>query len=862
MSTWRALLTVLLIALALFALLMSAEADGPELGPDTPVAPKPKFPRLDSQLNQMVDQIGEQSDSAIAQRAPLSQDTAVAVSIRTVGSATSTAEFLEQSGGTVAHLGTDWLEAYVPVALLRGLAEHEDVLWVQTIIPPQPTVVSQGASLHRSDIWNAREFTGDGIKVGVIDVGFEGYSSLIGVELPSPAAVRCYTAVGVSTSNLADCETDDVHGTAVAEAVADMAPGASLYLANPSSFGDLLESAEWMVAEGVQVINHSAGWTWAGPGDGTSLFSNSPLTAVDVAVSGGAVWANSAGNAAEDSWIGAFTDADADGWLDFDTGSVEGNSVTLVSDETITAQARWEDNWGSAGIDLDLYLYDSSDTAVAGSVDPQVGGSGQDPYERLIYTASAAGTYYLAVFRFSGSAPASVQLNAFTGQNLEFAVGDTSIVNPAESANPGLLAVGAAYWATPSTIEDFSSLGPTTDGRTKPDIVGADRGDSVTYGALAFSGTSQASPHVAGLAALVLEQFSDLTPEQVADFLTSNADPRGSVPNNTWGFGLAKLPLLAPGAPANVTAVAGDEEATVSWTAPSADGGSETTTYTVSSSPESQAKEIDGSTLSTVMTDLANDTTYTFTVTATNAIGTSVASASSNAVTPANFPPVVTAEASLTTDEGSALDLTVATFTDVGPVDTHTATIDWGDGSEVEAGTLAEVSNSGSVDGTHTYADNGSYIVTVTVADGDSAESSDSLTVTVDNVSPTVTASSDQTVGGVFLYLPEGATFTDPGTDDTHTFTIDWGDGTIEDKTSLAGEHQYDAAGTFVVAFTVTDDDGGSGSDSLQLEVTSAPASVNIPGVTTWGLVALSVLLSVFVVATYRRRRTAASRGA
>ena len=102
-------------------------------------------------------------------------------------------------------------------------------------------------------------------------------------------------------------------------------------------------------------------------------------------------------------------------------------------------------------------------------------------------------------------------------------------------------------------------------------------------------------------------------------------DPRGSVPNNTWGFGLAKLPLLAPGAPLEVSAVAGDEEATVSWTASSADGGSETTTYTVSSSPESQATEVDGSTLSTVMTDLTNGISHTFNVTATNAIGTSVA---------------------------------------------------------------------------------------------------------------------------------------------------------------------------------------------------------------------------------------------
>ena len=626
MSKARLLFTLLIVALVSFALPMSAEADGPELGPDTPVAPKPKFPRLDSQLNQMADQIGEQSDSAIAQRAPLYQDNSVAVSIRTVGSAISTAEFLEQSGGTVAHMGTDWLEAYVPVALLPGLAQHADVLWVQTIIPPQPTVVSQGASLHRSDIWNAREFTGDGVKVGIIDGGFEGFSALIGVELPSPVAVRCYTAVGVSTTNLADCEVDTVHGTAVAEAVADIAPGASLYLANPSSFGDLLETADWMVAEGVQVINQSLAWIWDGPGDGTALFSNSPLKAVDDAVSGGAFWANSAGNEAKSSWSGAFTDTEPepDGFLEFATPD-ETNGVFLFAGEKLTAQLRWDDSWGAAAIDLDLELYNSALALVAVSVNDQSSGIFPYPFEFLSFTASTSGTYHLAVFRFAGAEPASVQLNAITGQNLEFAVAGSSIANPAESANPDLLAVGAANWATPNTIEDFSSLGPTTDGRTKPDIVGADRGDSATYGALGFAGTSQASPHVAGLAALVLEQFPDLTPEQVADFLTSNADPRGSVPNNTWGFGLAKLPLLAPGAPLEVSAVAGDEEATVSWTASSADGGSETTTYTVSSSPESQATEVDGSTLSTVMTDLTNGISHTFNVTATNAIGTSVA---------------------------------------------------------------------------------------------------------------------------------------------------------------------------------------------------------------------------------------------
>ena len=102
-----------------------------------------------------------------------------------------------------------------------------------------------------------------------------------------------------------------------------------------------------------------------------------------------------------------------------------------------------------------------------------------------------------------------------------------------------MLTVGAANWATPSTIESFSSRGPTTDGRIKPDIVGADRGDSVSYGVNGFAGTSQASPHVAGLAALVLQRYPGYTPEQVATYLKNKALGMDTVPKNTWGYGLA-----------------------------------------------------------------------------------------------------------------------------------------------------------------------------------------------------------------------------------------------------------------------------------------------------------------------------------
>ena len=78
-----------------------------------------------------------------------------------------------------------------------------------------------------------------------------------------------------------------------------------------------------------------------------------------------------------------------------------------------------------------------------------------------------------------------------------------SIGNPAESANPGMLAVGAAHWNNVHAIEPYSSRGPTPDDRVKPDIVGADCGatalallDEYNEG---FCGTSQgAAPHVAG----------------------------------------------------------------------------------------------------------------------------------------------------------------------------------------------------------------------------------------------------------------------------------------------------------------------------------------------------------------------------
>ena len=94
----------------------------------------------------------------------------------------------------------------------------------------------------------------------------------------------------------------------------------------------------------------------------------------------------------------------------------------------------------------------------------------------------------------------------------------------------------------------------------------------------------------------------------------------------------AEPEITAPGAPTNVFASAGNESATISFSAPSDDGGGEITSYTATSSPEA----LQGSCPSSpcVVGGLSNGTAYTFTVTAANEAGESSPSISSNSVTP------------------------------------------------------------------------------------------------------------------------------------------------------------------------------------------------------------------------------------
>jgi serine protease AprX len=100
----------------------------------------------------------------------------------------------------------------------------------------------------------------------------------------------------------------------------------------------------------------------------------------------------------------------------------------------------------------------------------------------------------------------------------------------------------------------FSSIGPTPDGRTKPDVVapgvdigsarasGTSLGDPIDANWTNASGTSMACPHVAGVAALMLDKNSALTPGNVKSLLMATAVNIGAGPNE---MGAGRVDALA-----------------------------------------------------------------------------------------------------------------------------------------------------------------------------------------------------------------------------------------------------------------------------------------------------------------------------
>ena len=464
--------------------------------------------------------------------------------------------------------------AYIPVSLLRLLAKQPGVVLIMRTDIVQkpasglssPTLQQTVVDAHGVTPWRLAGATGSEVKVGIIDFGFKDFRTRL-PRFAGSVHPFCYDSSGnLDKINISVCEdnsggsSDNYHGTIMAEAITSVAPNVTLYIANANIRTRIKSAVDWMVENNVDIINYSLAGPWEGPGDGTSPFNDASsssygiLNSLSDAISGGILWLAAAGNTANEIWFKRGISMSANRYVDFDARANTQwcNNITqrLQSGTTYTFHIRWEGAWGNEDSDFTLRLYRISPQRgwVARQVDVQNGSAMQFPREVMSYTPSISGQYCLAVTLAAGdSVPAWLQLWA-VDLNLQYGDGSGSIMNPAESANGGMLAVGAASLDPTPVIRSNSSRGPAPEpgprGRTKPDIVGGN--------ASAADGTSIATAHVAGMAALVIQKLGSQsqydTPAEIAGYLLRHnpIQPGSSNPNNTWGWGFAKLPAPPP----------------------------------------------------------------------------------------------------------------------------------------------------------------------------------------------------------------------------------------------------------------------------------------------------------------------------
>lgn len=426
--------------------------------------------------------------------------------------------------------------------------------------------------------------------------GIVGRSFRANGDLEGLAAASCgFSGVGAE-------------GTALLEIVHDLAPGARLTFANAATDLEFAQAVTFLAASNDVVLDDVS--FFGQPYDGTSAVSRNTAAALNNPSFPIRAYFTSVGNDADAHYYEAYTDSGLDGTTVggisntghmhlfqrtgsstdvLGLGSQTYNVVRLPQNGEVALFLSWDDAFGASGNNYDLYLVQqSTGRVVASSTDAQSGR--HDPVEFIGYVNRGSADTFRIVIQNVRDAAQVRRLNLFAFQpacaaggpqvlsppqheRLNYNTASRSV--PAQSDAGGspvsAVAVGAICSASPaaagrstsapnescndtssSTIEFFSSRGPTLDGRVKPDVSAID-GVSVTgagsFGKL-FFGTSASVAHLGGVAALLLQSAPCLLNRSTATTAADDARGRlrglildtavglsGTRPDNTFGTG-------------------------------------------------------------------------------------------------------------------------------------------------------------------------------------------------------------------------------------------------------------------------------------------------------------------------------------
>ncbi|RJP22575.1 MAG: hypothetical protein C4529_05385 [Deltaproteobacteria bacterium] len=514
--------------------------------------------------------------------APPSGDLAVPVFIHGTGDDPSLPGKIGSLSGSARRISSTVLTARIRMDAVRYISNWPSVSYIEAGRLVRP-LLDLSRPAVKADVVHAGTglptgFTGRGALIGVVDTGLDGSHPDFNAGAPPASRVVHTFSFSPGVSALSDTFGHGTHvtgiaagnGAASAGQFTGMAPQAELLVgrAGVSSFfdTDIINAVADLYAYAAAAakpaaINLSLGGV-IGPHDGTSAFESSLNDLATGPADSRRIMAVAAGNEQDQNEhyraaIPPFGSSTASLTVEPDASSGTA-SVDLWADSedrfTVTVAYSGESLSAASGT---VGTIPSGSIAIHNRTDAPPNGA---THILVLISRPPSG----------GSVPASIRLDrvrnggagtvdgyidsadgTFSGGSISLS---GTIIEPANGEN--VLAVGSFQTKTfgggagSLGISSFSSRGPTRDGRPKPDVAApgqfiyssrsSDSFLSPIPGNTSYTsmqGTSMATPHVAGIAALVWESNPALNGAQMRERLRRTADPVGAAPNTTWGFG-------------------------------------------------------------------------------------------------------------------------------------------------------------------------------------------------------------------------------------------------------------------------------------------------------------------------------------
>ena len=231
---------------------------------------------------------------------------------------------------------------------------------------------------------------------------------------------------------------------------------------------------------------------------------------------------------------------------------------------------------------------------------------------------------------------------------------------------------------------------------------------------------------------------------------------------------------------------------------------------------------------------------HTFSVASTPGFGDTAGLAVIGELTVAQDPPITGKGTSVSATEGKSFSGTVATFSDADSTATasqYSATITWGDGT-TSSGSISGSLGQFTVNGSHTYAEEGSRTITVTITDADTTSNSATATSAAKVADAALSATGVKPSLAGTKASGTVATFTDSdpgGTVSDYSASINWGDGSTSAGTvsksgshfSVSGKHTYAKSGKYTLKITIKDGGGSTATATVAVAAAVKAAKVS-----------------------------------